>query len=185
MELVTREEALELLRSHVKTPNLVKHCIAVGAIMEELARKLGEDEQLWMLTGLLHDIDYEETKNDMSRHGLVAGEMLEGKLPEDAVSAIRAHNTMTGHVDESRLALALRASDALSGLVVATALVMPDRKLASVKPESIAKKYKQKDFARNVERDEIALCERLGLSLDEFFAIGLEGCKRVARELGL
>ena len=183
--MITRREALRLLREHVSDDKLVKHMLAVEAIMRALARELGEDEELWGLTGLLHDLDYEETKDDFARHGLRSAELLEGKLPPEALHAIMAHNDLTGVKPESKLDLALRASDALSGLVVATALVMPSKKLAEVKLSSLRRKFKAKDFARGARRDRIMLCEQLGISLERFLELGLEAMKAIASELGL
>jgi len=183
--LITRQQALEMLRSHVSDDKLFKHMLAVEAIMRGLARRLGEDEELWGLTGLLHDLDYEETKGDFSRHGLRSAELLEGLLPEEALHAIKAHNDLTGVKPEGRLDLALRAADALSGLIVASALVMPNKKLAEVRIKTLKKKFKAKDFARGVDRDRIRLCEQLGLSLEEFFEVGLEAMKAIADQLGL
>ena len=183
--MLSRKEALELLKTDLKNDKLVKHCLAVASIMQALAEELSEDEELWYLTGLLHDLDYEEMKDNMKEHGLKSAEILAGKLPEQALSAIKAHNEMTGYKDESELALALRASDAVSGLVIATALVMPDKRLASVKVESLKNKFKQKDFARNVSRENILLCEKLGISLEKFLEISLNALKEIADELGL
>ena len=134
-----RGEALELLKAHLKDERMVKHCVAVEAIMRALARRLGEDEELWGLVGLLHDIDYDEVGRDPSRHGLEALRILEGKLPRHALEAIAAHNEHNGFRAGSgaeRLLHALRAADHASGLIVATALVMPGKKLAEVKPET-------------------------------------------------
>ena len=183
--MISRQEALELVRQKVANERLVKHMLAVEAIMRALARELGEDEELWGLTGLLHDLDYEETKDDFSRHGLRSAEMLEGLLPPEALHAIRAHNERTGVKAESKLDLALRAADALSGLVIATALVMPHKKLAEVRLPSLRRKFKAKDFARGADRNRIRLCEQLGLSLDRFLEIGLEALKGIAEQLGL
>ncbi len=178
-------EALDLVKRYVKNEKLIKHMIAVSAIMEKLAEVLNEDSKLWKLVGLLHDIDYELTQNDFSKHGILAVEILKDKLPENALSAIKAHNEMTGHKDDSKLAIALRAADAVSGLIVATALVMPNKKVSEVKVETLLKKFKQKDFARGVKRDRILECEKLGISLEEFLRIALEAVKNVSPELGL
>jgi len=183
--VISRQEALELIRSHISNEKLVKHMLAVEAIMRALARELGEDEELWGLTGLLHDLDYEEVQDDFSRHGLRSAELLEGLLPEEALHAIRAHNDRTGVRPETRLDLALRAADALSGLIVATALVMPNKRLAEVRLKSLKKKFKAKDFARGADRERIKLCEQLGLSLERFLELGLEALKSIADELGL
>ncbi len=182
--MLSESEAIELLKSYVKNEKLLKHCIAVANIMSALAKELGEDEKLWYLTGLLHDIDYESVE-DMKLHGIKAAEILKDKLPECAISAIKAHNEATGHEDNSIFSLALRASDAVSGLIIATALVMPDKKLASVKLESLLRKFKQKDFARNVKREDILLCGKLGFSLEKFLEIALNALKNISTELGL
>ena len=111
----------------------MKHMIAVAAIMRGLAEKLGENIPLWEAVGLLHDIDYEEVGNDWNRHGLVSAEMLVDDLPEQGLQAIRAHNPRTGVVAKTPLDIALMAADGLSGLVIATTLMMPDKKLKTVK----------------------------------------------------
>ncbi len=183
--MISRKEALELVEKYVKNNKLRKHMLAVEAIMRALARRLGKDEELWGLVGLLHDLDYELVGKDMRRHGLVSAQLLEGKLPAEALNAIRAHNELTGFEDESELAIALKAADQVSGLIIATALVMPNKKLNEVKVKSLKKKFKQKDFARNVKRDKIMLCEKLGLTLNEFFQISLEALQGISEELGL
>lgn len=183
--LISREEALELIRRHVGSDKLVKHMLAVEAIMRALARRLGGDEELWGLTGLLHDLDYEIVGKDMSKHGLVSAEMLKDILPEEALNAIRAHNEHTGFKDDTPLAKALRAADQVSGLIIATALVMPNKKLAEVKVKSLLKKFKQKDFARNVKREKILLCRDLGLELEEFLEIALKALQGISDNLGL
>ncbi len=183
--MISRNEALELIEKYIKNDKLRKHMIAVEAIMRALAQKLNENEELWGLVGLLHDLDYEIVGKNMNKHGLISAQMLEGKLPSEALNAIRAHNELTGFSDDSKLAIALKAADQVSGLIIATALVMPNKKLAEVKVKSLKKKFKQKDFARNVKRDKILLCEKLGLSLNEFFQISLEALQSISKELGL
>ena len=181
-----RSEAIQLVKENVKNPNLVKHCIAVGAIMKGLAKKLGKDEKVWEITGILHDIDYDKTANQPEKHGLVAEEILKGKVSEEVIHAIKAHNfEHTGIIPKTDMEKALVAADALSGLIVATALIMPDKKLASVKVKSIKKKFKQKDFARSVNRNHILICRHLGIDEQEFFEIGLKALQEVAEELGL
>lgn len=183
---MSRSQALTLLKQYLKNEKLIKHCIAVEAIMRNLAKALGEDEELWALTGLLHDIDYELAKGDMKKHGVISTEnILRNKLPEEALEAIRAHNELTGFVSDTKLALALKAADQASGLIVATALVMPNKRLSEVKLSSLLKKFKQKDFARSVRRDKIRLCERIGLPLERFLEISLKALQEVHEELGL
>jgi putative nucleotidyltransferase with HDIG domain len=183
--MIKRDEALELLRKYVKNEKNFKHCLAVEAIMRALARRLGKDEELWSLTGLLHDIDYELVGKDLSRHGVVALELLKDLLPNEALEAIASHNELTGHTSNLDIAYALKASDHVSGLIIATALVMPNKKLDEVRVDSVLKKFKQKDFARGVDRSRIMYCEKLGLSLEEFVKVSLEALKEIHDVLGL
>ena len=184
--MITRDEALKLIRSKVKNEKLIKHMLAVEAIMRALAKRFGEDEEIWGLTGLLHDLDYEETRNDFSKHGIVSAKYLKGKVPEEILEAIRAHNELTGYKPSSLLAKALIVADQLSGLIIATALVMPHKKLEEVKVKSLKRKFKHKDFARSVDRNKILkYCKEIDLSLDELFEISLEALKKISNELGL
>ena len=182
---MNKEEALNLLKHHVENPKLINHYIAVGAIMKALAKRFGEDEEKWEVLGVLHDIDYEKTKDTPEKHGLLARELLEGKIDEEIIRAIERHNPMTGNVPETLMEKALIPSDAVSGLIVATALVMPGKTLEEVRVESLMDKFKQKDFARAVPRESILKCEEIGLSLEEFFKISLNALKEIREELGL
>ena len=121
----------------------------------------------------------------MKRHGLLSAEMVSDVLPEEALHAIRAHNELTGVEAKSPMDIALIAADALSGLIVATALMMPDKRVATVKIRSLKKKFKDKSFARGVDRSRIRRCEELGLTLEEFFDLGLKAMRSVSEELGL
>ncbi|MGC9310794.1 MAG: HDIG domain-containing metalloprotein [Candidatus Aenigmatarchaeota archaeon] len=181
-----RNEALSLLEEHVQNKKIQKHCLAVAAIMEKLAEKLGEDREVWWLTGILHDLDYEETMNDMERHGLETAEMLEGKVEEKILHAIKAHNGVnTGVAPRENMDIALLCSDALSGLMISTALIMPSKKVSEVTVEGLQKKFKKKDFARAVSREKMMTCRRLNLTQEDFFAIGIEALAGISGELGL
>ena len=187
--MISRDRALEMLRRYISDEKIRKHCIAVEAIMRALAKRLGEDEELWGLVGLLHDLDYELVNKDPKVHGLKTMELLKDYLPRYALEAIALHNEHNGFKSNDpnaiKISLALRASDHLSGLIIATALVMPNKKLAEVKVRSLKKKFKSKDFARNISRERIREIEKLNLSLDEFFKIGLEALQNIAHELNL
>jgi putative nucleotidyltransferase with HDIG domain len=184
--LLTRNEALSLVKKHVSKRNVVYHMLAVEAIMRSVAKHFGENEEVWGLVGLLHDVDYEKTEANPERHSLLAAEILKDLVPEDVVRAVKAHNFRhTGVMPETRMEKALIASDAISGLLVACALVMPSKKLADVKVESIAKKFRDKDFARGAERDRILVCEEIEIPREKFFEIALNGLKSVASEIGL
>lgn len=181
---MNREEALELVKSYVKNKNLVKHMLATEACMRELAKHLGEDEELWGLTGLLHDLDYDRTLNDFSRHGFLSAEILKEKgIDERILHSIKAH---PGHIErESKLDKALYAIDPLTGLIVASALMHPDKKLESLDREFVLRRFKEKRFAAGANREQIKTCTELGLSLEEFIEISLRGMERIAEELGL
>jgi len=184
--VLNREDALKLLTDKLKRENMVKHCLAVEAIMKEMAAELGGDQEVWGLVGLLHDIDFDETSKDPKRHGILAVEYLKGLLPEDALRAIASHNfENTGIKPESVMEKALIVADALSGLIVACALVMPNKKLSEVRIETIEKKFKAKDFARGVSRERILLCREIGMDERKAFEIGLRGMLKIAEQLGL
>ena len=136
---MTRDEALAILKEHVKQENLVKHCLAAEAIMRALAQRLGEDAEKWGIAGLLHALDFEETGADPARHGKRAAELLRAQgVPDDIVDAILHHNAEgLGLTRATRFHHALAAAETITGLIVATALVYPDKKLASVKPDSV------------------------------------------------
>jgi len=184
---MTREEAYRLLQEHLSAENLIKHCLATEAIMRGLARRLGEDEGVWGVAGLLHDLDFEETKDTPERHALRTAEVLGGQdVDDEIIGAIKAHNAEALGI-ERRTAFehALAASETVTGLIVATALVYPDKKLANVKVSSVTKRMKKKDFARAVNRKIIVECEQFGLSLSEFMEISLDAMREISDELGL
>ncbi|HNW44347.1 MAG TPA: HDIG domain-containing protein [Elusimicrobiales bacterium] len=183
-----RNKALELLKANLKNENLVKHCLASEAVLRALAARLGADSELWGLAGLLHDIDVELTAGDLKRHTLEAEKILkENGLPEELVEAVKLHNEAAhgGLRRSSAFHRALAAGETITGLITATALVYPDRKLASVKLSSVTKRMKDKRFAASVDRSIILECEALGLTLDEFAGLALGAMLAVAPELGL
>jgi putative nucleotidyltransferase with HDIG domain len=184
--MLTRGQALELVKNHVLKKNIVYHVIAVEAIMRELATYLAEDEEKWGLTGLLHDVDYERTEATPERHSLLAEDMLADSVSGDVIRAVKAHNfEHTAVKPETKMEKALIAADAVSGLLIACALVMPSKKLADVRVESVAKKFRDKDFARGADRERILFCEQIGISRDKFFDISLAGLKKSASQIGL
>jgi hypothetical protein len=183
---LTREEAYELLTGYLTTKNLINHSLAVEAVMRRLARHFGEDEELWGLAGLLHDIDYDRTKDDPEKHSLIGAEILQEKgLPEELVYAVKVHNEIHGLPRKSLLDKALYATDPLTGLIVAGALIRPEKKLEAVKVKSLMKRFNEKAFARGANREQIASCSELGLTLEEFLTMGLEAMQGVAGEMGL
>lgn len=182
--MISREESLGLVRKHVKNRNLVNHMIAVSAIMKGMANHFGEDPALWEAVGMLHDVDYERTSDDFSRHGLLSAAMVAEYLPEEGLNAIRAHNPMTGVEAKSRMEISLFAADAISGMIVAGALVRPTR-LEGMKPKSLRRRMKDKSFARSVSRENIMRCEEIGLDLNTFLTLSIEAMQSVSDEIGL
>ena len=182
--MISRVESLGLVKKHVQNKNLVNHMIAVSAIMKGLADHFGEESALWEAVGMLHDVDYERTSDDFPRHGLLSASMVEDYLPEEGLKAIRAHNPITGVVAESRMEVSLFAADAISGMVVAGALVRPTR-LEGMKPKSLRRRMKDKSFARNVSRENIMRCEEIGLDLNTFLALSIVAMQSVSDEIGL
>ena len=185
--MINRDQALILLKKHIQAENLLKHCLATEAIMRAVAQRIGKDEELWGLTGLLHDIDLEITRDDQSQHALVGADMLarEG-FPPKALQTIRAHNgERLGIPRQTDFEHALAASETITGLIVATALVQPEKKIASVKVKSVTKRMKEKRFAENVNRDIIRECEQIGITLDDFVALSIAAMQAIADDLGL
>jgi putative nucleotidyltransferase with HDIG domain len=183
---VSREESLNLLNEHVKNDRMIAHCIASEAVMKAIAAKLGEDQCKWGTAGLLHDIDVEITNADMKLHGLKAAEILEEKnYDPEIIDAIKMHNEeATGIPRSTTFQHALAAGETITGLIFATALVYPDKKLSSVKSKSITKRMKEKAFAASVKRENIIECEKIGIPLDEFAAISLAAMQEISGELG-
>ncbi|MBI9078409.1 MAG: HD domain-containing protein [Pseudodesulfovibrio sp.] len=184
--MITRKEALELLHLKNSEKNLINHALESEAVMRGLARKLGQNEELWSVTGLLHDLDYATTKENYPRHGLDTVEMLKDKLPEEALAAIRRHAfEMNGsEKPETQFDYALRCGETVTGLVHAGALVRPT-KIAGMKPKSLKKKMKDKAFAASVNRDCIRECDQIGLELGDFLQIAITAVTEIAPEVGL
>ena len=198
--MISREKALEILHQNMQNQNLRRHCYAVEAVMWALAKKLGGDQEKWGIVGLLHDGDYEKTKDKPEEHTLLMHEWLQelGETDQEILEAILSHNyehtgkpaspktSLGGNQPKNKLEWSLYCCDELTGFIVACALVMPDKKLSSVKVDSVLKKMKDKAFAAAVKREQIALCqEKLGIPLEEFVKIALEAMQGISGELGL
>ncbi len=180
--MIGRDEVLRIVRERVPNPSLVKHMLATEAVMRALAARLGEDPDLWAMTGLLHDVDLGETGGDPERHGRAAFEMLAAlDVPEELRRAVLVH---AGHAEPaSRLDRAIRVVDPTTGLVTAAALVTPAKKPAGVTVQGLLKRMKEKRFAANVDREAIRACEELGIGLDEFLGLALGAMQRIADDL--
>jgi uncharacterized protein len=184
--MLTRDEAFDLLKKNLRTENLMKHSFAVEAILKEMALKLGEDSQLWGLTGLLHDLDYDFTKNEPEKHSQITVKVLYDLLPPEATNAIKAHNYQyTTQIPQTYLDKSLIAADAVSGLIIAAALVMPSKKLADVTSKTLITKFKDKSFAAGCNRKRIELCEDMEIELQVFLELSLNALQGISDSLGL
>lgn len=181
---LSRDAAYSLVIEKIGVNNLLKHILAVEAGMRRLAQHFGEDVEFWGLTGLVHDLDYNETKNDEKRHTYLTAEWLAPhRLPEEMLYAIHAH---PGHVPcISRLDWALYAVDPTTGFIVACALMHPEKKLSMVDGEFMLRRFKEKRFAAGATRENMAACANLGLELDQFLLLVHDGMLQIAGELGL
>ena len=154
--------------------------------MKDLAFYFKEDIDKWGLAGLLHDIDYDETADDPSRHSVVGAEILESLNVESSIIyAVKAHNEVHGMERKRKMDKALYCADPVSGLITASALILPSKKLEDVTVEFVLKRMNEKGFAKGANREQIKSCEELGLSVEEFVEIALNAMKKIADELGL
>lgn len=184
--MIGRDEALALVRQRVGNRNLINHCVATEIIMEALAHRFelpDADVERWALAGLLHDLDYAETAEAAERHGLVTAELLGSQIDGEMLHAILAH---AGKAPlESLIDRALYAADPTTGFIVAAALVRPEKDLAGVEVRSLLKRWKEKAFARGASREQMAVCEEIGLPREEFLGIALDAMKARAGDIGL
>ncbi|HZO74388.1 MAG TPA: HDIG domain-containing protein [Ktedonobacteraceae bacterium] len=184
----TRNDAYNLMTSHVKNENLQKHMLSVEAAMRFYARKYGEDEEIWAMTGLLHDCDYEEYP-DLRKHTQISAQWLRADgYDERIIYAILAHNDLNldTHPRSDLLSKGLYACDEVTGMVTATALVRPNKSIIGLEVSSVRKKMKSKGFAAGVNRDDLIKgAQELGVDLDEHIAFVIEAMSSIADVLGL
>ncbi len=181
---MTRTDALALLNEHLHNRNLVKHCLAVEACMRALAARMGQDPEPWGLAGILHDLDYELTQKSPEAHTTETVKILQPKgVPAPVLDAIRAHAGKKPC--ETPMEWAIYSCDPLTGLIIAAALMHPDKKLAAIDLEFVKRRYKEKSFAKGARREEIEQSRNLGMELDEFLTICLGAMQGIAGELGL
>ncbi len=184
---MNREQAWALVEEFVQTDSLKRHLLAVEACMRYYAEKFGEDPDLWGITGLLHDFDWEIHPN-LDEHPIKGVEILRQRgVPEVICRAILSHAPeRTGVQPETLMEKTLRACDELTGLITAVALVRPSKSLYDLKVKSVKKKWKEKSFAAGVHREEIEeAVQALGLDLWEHVGNVIEAMRRVAPQLGL
>lgn len=182
--MISKPDVLKTISGKGQSPNIVKHLISVGGAMRALAAHFKENEDSWELAGLLHDADYNLAPLD--RHGYEAASWFEGKISPEIERAVVSHNFANNGVKpEGKMGWALYSVDNLAGLIIASALVRPDKKLDGLTAESVLKRFHEPSFAKGANREEIKSCSKLGLGLEEFVVISLKGIKALAGELGL
>ncbi len=182
---MTREEAIKLVSEKVKRKNLVKHMIATGACMRELAEYFGEDPDKWELAGILHDLDYEETVDNFEQHAIRSVQMLRemGFNDEEILNAILAHAGKKK--PETRMEKAIYAVDPTTGFIVACALMHPSKSLKGLDLQFLKRRFKEKRFAAGASREQMRKAEELGIDLDTFLKICLRAMVKVSKELEL
>ena len=182
---LNRDENLDSIQGNVQEKNMIKHMLATEAIMRALARKLGEDEEEWGITGLIHDIDMELVDGDMSSHSKLGADIAKELGANEAMAhAILCHNEAHGVPRETKLDKALFCADPLSGLITTASLVRPD-KISGLTTKSVMKRFHEKRFAAGVKREQVAQCQEIGLELEDFISLAIEAMQRIASELEL
>jgi uncharacterized protein len=184
---IDRSAALSLLHIYVKNEKMIFHCLASEAVLRGLAEKLGRDQEVWGLAGLLHDLDVEVTNADPFVHGTQTEVLLKDyEVDPEILDAIRMHNECSSGKERStEFQHALAAGETITGLIFATTYVYPERKLAVVKPKSVVKRMKEKMFAASVKRENILECEKIGIPIEEFAALAIAAMLPVAEDIGL
>lgn len=189
---MNNSKAYIILTKYLKNQNLIKHCLCTRAAMIALYKNLHKDdhdlqqEEKWGTVGLLHDADYELTKNNENLHGLLIAKK-EPQIEKDILRAIASHNfEHTNVMPESQMDWAITCLDQLTGLIIAATLVHPDKKLSSITPEFVLKRFKEKSFAKGANRKPILMCkEKLGINLEDFIKICLLAMQDIHASLGL
>ena len=182
--MINREEAYKILRKYLVKLSLQQHCLATALVMEKIAEKIGEDAEEYFITGYLHDIDLDIIGNDMKIHAQKGVEILKQyDVPEHILNAILAHNRHKKL--ETKIEKALWVADPINGLVIASALMRPDKSISTMKLKSLKKKYKSKKFAAGVSREQIEDCQLLGFTLDEFLQLAIDALAPHEVRLGL
>ena len=189
----TNEEAGQLVDKYIKDEIIKLHLIETEAIMRSLAKHFEEDEDVWGMVGLLHDLDWDLTKNNPKEHCTRVVEILKDEgateyLIETIISHAYGHDLNENYKSkqrEGKIQFSLAAAETLTGLIVASALVQPDKKLESVKLKSLKKKFKARAFAANCDREIIRECEKTDIELGDFLEIGLKSLQSISDRLGM
>lgn len=189
---IAKQQAYSLVEEYIKDPITKLHLFESEVIMQALARKFGEDEKTWGIIGLLHDIDWDLTKNDNENHCIKCKEILQqAGGSEFLIETIQSHGwgmelipALKEKKRETKIQHCLVAAETLTGLIIASTLMQPDKKLASLSLQSLKKKFKNKGFAAKCNRELIMECEKAEISLEEFLEIGLSALQGISDKLG-
>lgn len=184
--MITRDEAFVIIKKYLRHEDNLRKSLAVEAIMREIAKKLERDVDLWGLTGLLHNIDYEYTSNEPENRGVLSAQLLEDLLPEKAVNAIKANNyTHTDYIPTTSLDKSLIAVDSVTGLILATVQSLPSKRIKELGFQALLDKFYDAEFAARYNRNKIQLCTDIGMNLDAFLKISLDVLKKMSDQLNL
>ena len=184
--MLSREEAFALIKKYIKDENLIKNSIITEAILREIAKKIGKDEELWGLTGLLHNIDYDYTRDYPEKRGILSADLLENLLPESSINAIKANNYMhTDYIPITSLDKSLISAAEVTGFIITVVKSMPSKKLSDVDVNTLISKFNDPNFGTRFNRNKIKLCEDVGLDLERYFNLTLSTLKHFSDKLGL
>jgi uncharacterized protein len=184
--MIGKDEAIVLLKKYIKDENLLKKSIIAEILLREIAKLLGKDEEMWGLTGLLHNLDYEYTRDNPERRGKLSSELLENLLPPSCINAIKANNYMhTDTIPITALDKSLISVAEFTGFIVTVALSMPSKHLSDVDLKILVDRFNDQEFAKGYNRNKIKLCEDVGLGLEHFFNISLTSLKEISDRIGL
>ena len=181
--MLTREEAFILIKRYLRDPENIKHSIAVEAILRNIAKRLQRNEELWGLTGLLHNLDYEYNAGNPENRGTITAQLLEGLLPESSLNAIKANNHMhTDYIPTTSLDKALIATDTVTRLIFAIAQSTPSKTLVDMNLMILVEKFRDQNFAQRYNRSRIKLCNDFGIETEAFLKLSLLILKKNFRE---
>jgi len=184
--MLSREEAFVLLKKYVKDVNLIKNSIIAEAVLRQIAKRLGKDEELWGLTGLLHNLDYDFTRENPEKRGILSTDLLENLLPEESINAIKANNYMhTDYIPITSLDKSLISTAEFAGFIVTVAQSMPSKKLSEVDVDTVLSRFNDPNFATIYNRNKIKLCEDVGFNINHFFKLSLITLKQISDYLKL
>jgi predicted hydrolase (HD superfamily) len=184
--MLSRDEAIELVKKYLKDINLRKNSIIAEALLRQVAKILGKDEELWGLTGLLHNLDYDYTRENPEKRGILSANLLENLLPEKSINAIKANNYMhTDYIPVTSLDKSLISISELTGFVITVAQSTPSKHLSDVDLNTLLNKFNDQNFATRFNRNKIKLCEDVGIDLENFFNLTLNTLKQISNQLGI